>query len=344
MSLRNLSFSSDLKPISPVDNNSCTTAAADVTDVYNVPTNNAAVHEETLPPDHPPPPPPIQTVPAAVAGDAATTASTTPHENHTSVDYFTESDYFASRDKDAEEIYFIDAPTKTVANNIVAAIQSPMTGYLPFKVVPYFPDGTEIPTNHHHSTSSTTASTDTSTSSSNTSNNPQMARHPNFDRLSSTVSLTSTASERFFRQQISTDATHPLAGIGTAKPNYFIPADALQQRTVLGEGEFGSVYVGTFRWSSDGRTTDDIPVAIKTLHDEHCQQNRAEFLREASVMIKLSHHCIVRLIGISKGPPLMMVQELVALGSMLNFIVEHPDQIGVQFELKLWAAQIACGK
>lgn len=44
----------------------------------------------------------------------------------------------------------------------------------------------------------------------------------------------------------------------------------------------------------------EIPVAIKTLHDEHCKENRAEFLREASVMIKLSHHCIVKLIGISK--------------------------------------------
>lgn len=155
--------------------------------------------------------------------------------------------------------------------------------------------------------------------------------------------MTSTVSERFFRQQLSTDHTHPLAG-GTAKPNYFIPAEALQQRTVLGEGEFGSVFAGTFAWSSDGRTTEDIPVAIKTLHDEHCKQNRDEFLREASVMIKLSHHCIVRLIGISKGPPLMMVQELVALGSMLNFISERPDQISVHFELKVWAAQIACGK
>lgn len=165
-----------------------------------------------------------------------------------------------------------------------------------------------------------------------------------FDRLESTVSLTSTASDRFFRQQLSTDASHPLAGCGTAKPTYFIPGEALQQCTVLGEGEFGSVFAGTFRWAPDsGGPTESVPVAIKTLHDEHCKHNRAEFLREASVMIKLSHHCVVRLIGISKGPPLMMVQELVELGSMLHFIAERPDQISVHFELKLWAAQIACG-
>ena len=48
-------------------------------------------------------------------------------------------------------------------------------------------------------------------------------------------------------------------------------------------------------------------VAIKTLHQEHVTANRDEFLREAKVMIGLNHHCIVKLIGVSKGPPLLMV-------------------------------------
>jgi tyrosine-protein kinase len=48
-------------------------------------------------------------------------------------------------------------------------------------------------------------------------------------------------------------------------------------------------------------------VAIKTLHEEHVEANRDEFLREAKVMIELNHHCVVRLIGVSKGPPLLMV-------------------------------------
>ena len=50
-----------------------------------------------------------------------------------------------------------------------------------------------------------------------------------------------------------------------------------------------------------------VDVAIKTLHQEHVAANRDEFLREAKVMIGLNHHCIVRLIGVSKGPPLLMV-------------------------------------
>lgn len=39
----------------------------------------------------------------------------------------------------------------------------------------------------------------------------------------------------------------------------------------------------------------------------------------------------------------MMVQELVSLGSMLNFILDQPEQCSANFELKIWASQIACG-
>lgn len=39
----------------------------------------------------------------------------------------------------------------------------------------------------------------------------------------------------------------------------------------------------------------------------------------------------------------MMVQELVALGSMLDYILENQEKINPNFELKIWAAQIACG-
>lgn len=54
-------------------------------------------------------------------------------------------------------------------------------------------------------------------------------------------------------------------------------------------------------------------------------------------MFSLTIWCCVQ------GPPLMMVQELVGLGSMLTYIIEHPELISVHYEIKLWAAQIACG-
>lgn len=60
-------------------------------------------------------------------------------------------------------------------------------------------------------------------------------------------------------------------------------------------------------------------------------------------MMKLNHHCIVKLIGLSPGPPLMMVQELVNIGSMLAYLIEHRSNINPDYEFKIWAAQIACG-
>lgn len=109
---------------------------------------------------------------------------------------------------------------------------------------------------------------------------------------------------------------------------------------VLGEGEFGSVYEGVY----DAPTGIQEPVAIKTLHESHNETTRIEFLREARVMMSLDHHCIVRLIGLSEGPPLLMVQELVPLGSMLAYLIEFPDRVNPNYELKIWASQIACGK
>lgn len=126
----------------------------------------------------------------------------------------------------------------------------------------------------------------------------------------------------------------------TAQTDDYIPAERLKLSKTIGEGEFGSVLRGLF-------VTDDgvnIDVAIKTLRNEHVEANRGAFLSEAQVMMRLSHHCVVRLIGVSLGPPLLMVQELVALGSMLSFVIRHKKRVNPNYEFKIWAAQIACGK
>ena len=68
-----------------------------------------------------------------------------------------------------------------------------------------------------------------------------------------------------------------------------------------------------------------------------------DFIQEANVMMNLDHQCIVRLIGISCGPPVLVVLELVPLGSMLDFLIDHPAAVRIDMELPLWAAQIACG-
>ncbi|CAH2989231.1 unnamed protein product [Chilo suppressalis] len=114
----------------------------------------------------------------------------------------------------------------------------------------------------------------------------------------------------------------------------FIPMSSLTLGAVLGEGEFGSVLRGTLNGT---------PVAVKTLHAHHSAATRRDFLCEARLMVSLRHRCIVRLQGVSLGPPLAMIQELVPLGSLLEYLIRHPDKVSPGYELRLWACQIAAG-
>lgn len=151
---------------------------------------------------------------------------------------------------------------------VEAPTKLPVTfNYLAFRQVPFFPDPLLTATNHNNNV------------------DVRLERNP------SIVSKASNESE-FMRSLGQTDDSEG--------PNYYIPVSLITLKDVLGEGEFGSVYKGTMTVETSSNVPTEIPVAIKTLHDERCKENRAEFLREASVMIKLSHHCIVKLIGISK--------------------------------------------
>jgi hypothetical protein len=107
----------------------------------------------------------------------------------------------------------------------------------------------------------------------------------------------------------------------------------------LGEGEFGEVYEGFYQENS----TASIPVAIKVLKD-YSYTAKQDFLREAEHMSKLNHHCICKLYGIvdTNENDMMMVIELLLLGSMLDYLWKHQLTIS-EYRLKLWASQIADG-
>lgn len=119
-----------------------------------------------------------------------------------------------------------------------------------------------------------------------------------------------------------------------------IPLESIKLMAVIGEGEFGSVYKGSYL----PETGVEKDVAIKALSSEAVEPGQSEdFMREAKVMMDLDHQCIVQLLGISCGPPILMVLELVPLGSMLDYLLEHPTTVSQNMELPLWASQIACG-
>jgi len=119
-----------------------------------------------------------------------------------------------------------------------------------------------------------------------------------------------------------------------------IPLESIKLTLIIGEGEFGSVYKGSYMTEA-GVVKD---VAIKALSNESIEPGQSdEFLSEAKVMMDLDHQCIVQLLGISHGPPVLMVLELVPLGSMLSFLEEQPGSVTTDMEIPLWASQIACG-
>jgi hypothetical protein len=120
--------------------------------------------------------------------------------------------------------------------------------------------------------------------------------------------------------------------------NYYVSMNDLRLDQEIGSGEFGNVLRGILRF----RTGKKIYVAVKTLHKEHYQENLSEFLREASVMLKLDNPYIVKLIGITKGPPLGLVQELLELGSLATYLEDHASEIDEE-DMVTWASQIATG-
>ncbi|XP_055855577.1 tyrosine-protein kinase Shark [Episyrphus balteatus] len=306
--INNLSFSTDF--LHPP--NAAPAAPATPNDsLYNVPQNNSVV-------------PNIE--PNGHQDVHETPLANVDSKTEEEVEYFTKNDVLIDRERGEEESdYFVDAPPPI--NMKTFPLNS--DGYIPTEDIRKFID---MP-----SSEETTKLLEESAAELR-----EFSKHP--ERLDSVMSTASNDSEfhNFLNRQIS--SVSALSENSRAKLNYFIPKDCLELEHIIGEGEFGSVYKGfLIRKDPNSKTDVRCPIAIKTLRDEHCRSNKQEFLREASVMIRLKHHCIVQLIGISKGKSLMMVQEMVPLGSMLHFIIENSTKINPNCELKIWASQIACG-
>ncbi|GAB6021261.1 hypothetical protein CHUAL_003875 [Chamberlinius hualienensis] len=108
----------------------------------------------------------------------------------------------------------------------------------------------------------------------------------------------------------------------------------------IGEGEFGSVFRG--RLEKNGTQSE---VAVKTLRDESIHEGQACFTKEAAVMMNLDHPCIVKLLGFSLGPPMMLVQELMSGGSLYEYLLDNGDTIFDEEDdlVAKWASDVADG-
>uniref|UniRef100_A0A8D8A527 Tyrosine-protein kinase n=2 Tax=Culex pipiens TaxID=7175 RepID=A0A8D8A527_CULPI len=338
--LQQLSFSSDFS-LSPTSD-----------ELYNTPTNNCAIVDIDI--GEPP-------VPSKRSTDTINNNGSPAHGSQSEAneepphDYFTESDktiYGETQlgDNSNEEIYFIDAPPTVQAPSPPTTVNNNPPPPVPTTTAT---TGNYIATRNVPIISSISVEECSSPLSPLTH-----AFRPGgpFERLDSTLSTFSRDSIQsgdseflsIIQQQQDEDTRTQLNRSVSAQPNYFIPKECIVLKEVLGRGEFGFVYQGLlepaqFLPLAANSPNEKVPIAIKQLVESHGKRNRADFLREASVMIRLRHHCIVRLIGICKGPPLMMIEELVPLGSMLDYIITQKAKINPKHELIIWAAQIACG-
>ncbi|XP_072294681.1 megakaryocyte-associated tyrosine-protein kinase [Eucyclogobius newberryi] len=98
------------------------------------------------------------------------------------------------------------------------------------------------------------------------------------------------------------------AELELAKSGWLLNINKLTVSERIGEGEFGAVYVGNYMGQK---------VAVKIIK---CDVTAQAFLRETTVMTKLQHKNLVRLLGVILGKELHIVTEIMEKGNLVNFL------------------------
>ncbi|XP_055339018.1 epidermal growth factor receptor-like isoform X2 [Paramacrobiotus metropolitanus] len=107
----------------------------------------------------------------------------------------------------------------------------------------------------------------------------------------------------------------------------------------LGQGAFGYVYKGF--WLPPGENLK-IPVAIKVLKEGVGVGAAREILDEAHVMASVSHPHLVSLLGLCMTSQIMLITQLLPLGSLLDYVKKNRKSIKSRTFLN-WCSQIAKG-
>ncbi|MFT7809700.1 ephrin type-A receptor 3-like [Arapaima gigas] len=95
---------------------------------------------------------------------------------------------------------------------------------------------------------------------------------------------------------------------------------------VIGAGEFGEVCSGLLKLPNKR----EICVAIKSLKAGYSEQQRRDFLSEASIMGQFDHPNIIHLEGVvTKCKPVMIITEFMENGSLDTFLKKHDGQFTI---------------
>ncbi|KAK0162937.1 hypothetical protein PV327_006663 [Microctonus hyperodae] len=97
------------------------------------------------------------------------------------------------------------------------------------------------------------------------------------------------------------------------RDSWEVSRDNIKLSEELGLGNFGMVYRGVLN--------GNIPVAIKTIPVNYTEEDKNEFLNEASVMKNFSSFHLVKLLGvISEGDPPYVIMELMENGDLKSYL------------------------
>ncbi|KYO46506.1 ephrin type-A receptor 1 isoform X1 [Alligator mississippiensis] len=103
-----------------------------------------------------------------------------------------------------------------------------------------------------------------------------------------------------------------------------LDVSCVTMENVIGEGEFGEVFLGSLHLP--GR--ESITVAIKTLKSTYSDSQRWNFLREATIMGQFNHPNIVRLEGVvTKRRPMMIITEYMENGALDAFLQKNEEKL-----------------
>ena len=68
------------------------------------------------------------------------------------------------------------------------------------------------------------------------------------------------------------------------------------------------------------RGHDSVKVAVKTLHDDASDKDKLRFFQEAAIMCQFDHQNVIKLHGVIKEVPMMIVLEYMSRGDLYNLL------------------------
>ncbi|XP_058118028.1 uncharacterized protein LOC131289552 [Anopheles ziemanni] len=139
-----------------------------------------------------------------------------------------------------------------------------------------------------------------------------------------------------------------------AARDYELERTQITLNEIIGVGQFGDVHIGTCRLpnkstlvsklnqslttefdeqlmldngNADAQKTGIIQVAVKTCKPDADTTTSEKFLQEAYIMKKFEHPHIIKLIGISSGPPIWIVMELARHGELRAYLKKNGPKL-----------------